>query len=262
TVQVTRKHQVSIPLIIVPAGPPNPPSYEKQLPPGDYGLVATKSSGENNGPKTISEQTVELTSSFSAVDVNTLTHNHQSNFGNNNASSYAEELKVTIKNEGNLPLGIKYIAVTDGVPSPIPSVQQALQGVISSSIFELAARDNSTGPYYIENNSTLAFKTTESPLSYYAYWRNAKAGDSPGPHTWGAPEIGASWETIKKNYCTGETHPATIVVAPMNLEAQKITATLRWGGKATYRDRLDTSYACTDVTVTNVEAENSSKQAQ
>jgi hypothetical protein len=254
TVSVGRKQQVSVSLFTEPT---NPLGVKKPLPAGDYGLIATKSGSGNNEPKTISDQTVELTSSFSITGVSVLEGNAPSDF-TQDAPSYAENLKVTVKNTGNLPLGVKYVGVTDGVPSPTPPPQEVLQGGMRTSAFELAAH-HSTGPYYIDSNSTLAFKTTTGPLSYYSPWQNPEGGDSPRPHTWGAPKNGASWETIQANYCQGNQHPATIVVAPMNLEPQRATATLRWGGMATRRQRLDTDYACTNVAVTDISNQNTSK---
>jgi hypothetical protein len=251
TAQIGRKQQVTMSLLTEPS---SALGVKKPLPAGDYGLIATKSSGDNNH-KTVSEQTVELTSSFSLAGVNVLKSNSPSDYSNN-APPYAENLKVTVKNDGNLPLGIKYIGVIDGVPSPMPQPQKVLAGGMRTSAFELADQ-NSTGPYYIDSNSTLAFKTTTGPLSYYAYWQNPEGGDSPGPHTWGAPKNGTSWETIQANYCTGDQHPATIVVAPINLGSQQATVTLRWDGKATRRQRLDTDYACTNVSITNIRNKNS-----
>lgn len=252
TSQISRKQQVTVPLLIKYG---NVHGVNKPLPAGDYGLIATKSS-EDNDHKTVSEQTVELTSSFSVADVSVLKNNAPSDF-DNNVPAYADNLQVTVKNDGNLPLGIKYIGVTDGVPSPIPPPQEVLGGGMSTSVFELADNHRS-GPFYIDSNSTLTFKTTTGPLSYYSYWQNPEGGDSPGPHTWGAPKNGASWETIQANYCTGDQHPATIVVAPINLESQQATVTLRWDGKATRRQRLDTDYACTNVSVSNISNKNGS----
>jgi hypothetical protein len=234
TVSVGRKNKVTFPLFN---------DSDMPYPPGNYTLVAVETSG--NEPQRISEHSVEIASSFTALFVRPVEIDPQSDYVNSNPPPFAGPVRVTIANTGNLPVGIKYIGIPEGVPSPTkpPSAprSQSFRPVGESGL----------PPYYVPVGEGVNFQSVGAPLWYYE--PSVEASD---PSAVGVPKEGASWEQIQANHCNGETYTATVVIVPVQGSKRKLSVTFKYSGKATQRDALDVDYGCTNVSVVSTEREN------
>jgi hypothetical protein len=234
TASVGRKTKVTFPLFN---------ESDMPYPPGNYSLVAVETSGDE--PQRISEHSAELTSSFSALLVRPVKIDPRSDYVNSNPPPFAGPVRVTIANTGHLPVGIKYIGIPEGVPSPTkpPSAprSQSFRPVGESGL----------PPYYVPADEGVNFQSVGAPLWYYE--PSVEASD---PSAVGVPKEGASWEQIQANHCNGETYTATMVIVPVQGSKRKLSVTFKYSGKATQRDALDIDYGCTNVSVVRTEGEN------
>jgi hypothetical protein len=149
TVSVGRQSKVTFPLFNESDAP---------YPPGNYTLVAVETSGDE--PQRISEHPLELTSSFSSLLVRPVERDPQSDYVISNPPPFAGPVRITIANRGNLPVGIKYIGIPEGVPSPTNPPKSP-----NSHSFRPVG-ESGLPPYYIPVNGTANFQSVGSPLYY------------------------------------------------------------------------------------------------
>lgn len=207
---------------------------------GEYTLVAVNGESE----ETISTHQLELTSSFSIEEVRPVKQRMQSDF-NANPPKTDGTVEVAIQNTGTLPVKISYIGLPKGVPDPNdpPSAQ-------GSAAFQTVEGHHRL-PTLLPVDEQFAFESIASPLGYYK-----PAGQPSDQSAVGVPEQGASWEEIKETQCNGQQHSATVVVVPEQGSTQRLSVTFKYGGEAVRGQSFATDYECTNVTVTNTEAAN------
>jgi hypothetical protein len=234
TASVGRKRKVSFPLFN---------DSDMPYPPGNYTLVAVETSG--NEPQRISEHSVELTSSFSALLVRPVYEDPPDDSFTSNPPPFATKVRVTIANTGKLPVGIKYIGIPEGVPSPAkPPTAPGSEGF-------RPVDGSGLPPHYVPVDGAINFQSFGAPLYYFQ-----SSGEDIDPDAVGVPKQGASWEQIQANHCNGETYTATLVIVPVQGSKRKLSVTFKYGGKATQRSAGSTDYGCTNVSVVSTEREN------
>lgn len=235
TASVGRKSTIDFPLFDTSGTP---------YPPGEYTLVAVETSGDE--PERINKHSIKLTSAFSVIHVQPVYEDPQSDFSSSKSPPFATKVRVTLMNTGKLPVGIKYIGVPEGVPSPTEPP------TASGSVGFRPVDEFDSPPYYIPANRAMKFQSVGTPLWYY----ESSVKDS-GSSAVGVPKQGATWKQIQRNHCNGETHTATLVVVPVQGQTHRQPVTFKYSGQATQRDSMDVDYGCTNVSVVSIETETS-----
>lgn len=214
--------------------------------PGDYTLVAVKTSGDGDS-ETLETRSISLTSSFSVADVRPI-ETEQPAFDTSDKPLYVGPVQITIENTGTLPVGIKYIGFPNHVPSPDTppspsSTKQNYQTVSGSG-------------HFVDVDTQTTFESWGAPLRY-----TQSAGSSPDQSAIGDPNQSASWQQIKNSHCNGAHHTATLVVVPWHGSTHKRSVTFQYAGNASRRRSLGTEFGCTNVSVVNSQPMNTSTTA-
>lgn len=231
TASVGRKSTVTMSLYKKPTIP---------YPPGKYTLVAVETSGDE--PQTLTNHSLDLTSSFDVTNVRPVAV-EQSSSGNKNPPPVDERVTITIKNTGNLPVGITSIGFTQGVPSPDFSSSMVKLG--SYKPLGKAERTLLRG----EQNTYTSY---QKPLRYSRH-----PTKDPLANAIGVPKQGASWNQIQRNHCNGTQYTSTLLVATTRGK-RTFAVTIDYGGTTADPAPLDIQYACTNVSVVGIKPTNSS----
>jgi hypothetical protein len=205
-------------------------------PPGTYTLVAVETS-DGSEPQTLGKHSLELTSSFSVVDVRPI------KAPGSGPPPFDGKVQMTIENTGTLPVKIDYIGFPNGVPSPNPPPSETPQN--GSNYVAMSE----TG-HIVPVGGQATFESRFAPL-----WTRGGMSEEGAV---GVPQEGASWQHVKRTHCNGERHPATLVVVPGQGPTHRLSVTFKYAGTAARMGSYGTDYGCTNVTVVSTAPKDSS----
>lgn len=216
------------------------PATNRPRPPGEYTLVAVKTSG-NGESQQITTRPLTLTSAFTVSEIRPVT-----NPETGGSLPFEGKVQITIENTGTLPLRLNYIGFPTGVPSPNPAPSETS---VRKQGYTLISGEQNPIPI----GGTPTFES-EFAILWTRGGRTLNGTIKQGAV--GIPKEGATWPQVKRNHCNGEQHPATLVVIPGQGPMHRLTVTFKYAGKAARNGPMDTDYGCTNVTVVSTERAN------
>ena len=227
TASIGRQSMVRVPLYLSATNSPRAP--------GEYTLVAVATS-DGGESQTLDKQSLSLTSSFAVREIRPVSDPHTGT-----SFPFDAKVQLTIENTGTLPLMINYIGFTNGVSNPNPPPSQTGG---NSPHYALIIGDG----FPIPIGGTPTFESRFAPL-----WSN---GATRADGAVGVPQDDASWQQVTTNHCTGEHHPATLVIVPGHGPTHRLTVTFKYAGPAARMGPYTTDYGCTNVTVSSIDRPN------